>query len=63
MKSAKKAKNLHPLATEGGLKAMLLTLIQSGAMCGECGYGTRVTSKRWARCLQCGKRVARKELP
>ena len=34
-------------------------LVSIGAMCPKCGHGTRVTSKRWARCKQCGERVPR----
>lgn len=35
-------------------------LLRMGAICPKCGYGTRVTSKRWARCKRCGERVERK---
>ncbi len=49
----------YPLATKTGIEMMLGLLIESGAMCPKCGYGTRVTSKRWAKCKKCGERVAR----
>lgn len=53
----------HMLATKQGLELMIAALIYSGAMCPKCGYGTRKTSKRWAKCKKCGERVERKELP
>lgn len=34
-------------------------LIASGSMCPKCGFGTRTTSKNWARCKKCGARVRR----
>jgi tRNA(Ile2) C34 agmatinyltransferase TiaS len=52
----------YPLATKTGIEMMLGLLIESGAMCPKCGYGTRVTSKRWAKCKKCGERVARNGL-
>lgn len=38
-------------------------LVALGGMCPKCGHGTRVTSKRWARCKreECGERVARQD--
>lgn len=53
----------HPLAHRDGPRALLAVLIYEGAMCPKCGYATRVTSKRWARCKRCGERVRRRELP
>jgi len=53
----------RPLATEQGITAIVELLLFGGDMCPECGFGTRKTSKRWARCQRCGKRVERKELP
>jgi hypothetical protein len=53
----------HPLATKRGLELMLGLLLHTGAMCPKCGFGTRVTSKRWAKCKKCGERVERRELP
>lgn len=49
----------HPLATVGGICAVLGILLRDGAMCPTCGHGTRVTSRRWARCVKCGGRVRR----
>ena len=40
----------------------LMLLVGSGAMCPKCGYGTRATSKRWAKCKKCGHRVERKPM-
>lgn len=53
----------HPLATLEGLELIVTLLVHSGAMCPKCGYGTRTTSKNWARCKRCGERVARRALP
>lgn len=52
----------RPLATKQGLALMLALLVGSGAMCPKCGFGTRATSKRWARCKRCGERVARRPM-
>lgn len=49
----------HPLANRTGIAVVVTLLIGSGAMCPKCGHGTRATSKRWARCKQCGERVPR----
>jgi hypothetical protein len=49
----------RPLAHKGGITLVFGLLVASGAMCPKCGFGTRVTSKRWARCKQCGERVER----
>lgn len=53
----------HPLATQQGLGLLVVGLVHMGAMCPKCGYGTRVTSKRWSKCKKCGNRVERKQLP
>lgn len=53
----------HALAHMDGLRLMLKLLMFQGAMCPKCGFGTRVTSKRWSKCKRCGERVERKELP
>lgn len=53
----------HPLATERGVLLFTGILVHMGAMCPKCGFGTRVTSKRWARCKRCGERCARRQLP
>lgn len=51
------------LSSESGLAVFIDMLLYKGAMCPKCGFGTRVTSKRWAKCKRCGERVARRELP
>jgi tRNA(Ile2) C34 agmatinyltransferase TiaS len=48
------------LASIGGMTLVVAHLYATGALCSECGYGTRVTSKRWARCKRCGARVRRR---
>lgn len=53
----------HILATESGICLVLGLLLHTGAMCDRCGYGTRVTSKRWRKCKRCGHRMERRELP
>lgn len=50
------------LANKRHLSAMIGILVLSGAMCPKCGHGTRRTSKRWAKCKQCGERVARQSI-
>ena len=52
----------HPLATATGINLMGALLMGSGAMCPKCCHGTRVTSKRWARCKKCGERVPRRKM-
>lgn len=37
-------------------------LLASGAICPKCGFGTRATSKNWARCKKCGERVHRAKM-
>lgn len=37
-------------------------LVKQGAVCPACGYGTRATSKRWAKCKKCGERVRREAI-
>ena len=49
----------RPLAHKDGINLVLGLLMASGAMCPKCGFGTRVTSKKWARCKKCGERVER----
>ena len=49
----------RPLAHKGGIELVFGLLMASGAMCPKCGFGTRVTSKKWARCKKCGERVGR----
>lgn len=48
-----------PLAHKTGIHLVLGLLVASGGMCPKCGFGTRVTSKNWARCKKCGERVRR----
>lgn len=49
----------HILSHKVGGAIVVALLVQMGAMCPKCGHGTRVTSKRWARCKKCGERVGR----
>jgi predicted Zn-ribbon and HTH transcriptional regulator len=49
----------RPLAHKDGITLVFGLLMASGAMCPKCGFGTRVTSKKWARCKKCGERVER----
>jgi|GEM_PF-3131715 hypothetical protein len=51
------------LATEEGIDLFVSLLVLKGAMCPKCGHGTRVTSKRWAKCKKCGERCERRSLP
>ena len=60
---ADKLRREHPLATKDGLELFVGLLFHVGAMCPKCSYGTRVTSKRWAKCKKCGERVERREMP
>lgn len=50
------------LANRTGIAVVVTLLMGSGAMCPECGHGTRVTSKRWAKCKKCGTRVRREKM-
>jgi len=35
----------------------------SGSLCPDCGYGTRVTSKRWCACKRCDRtRIPRRSM-
>lgn len=52
----------HPLANKHGIAIVIGLLLHKGAMCPKCNYGTRVTSKRWAKCKRCGERVPRRSL-
>lgn len=51
---------IRPLANLAGLALVVRHLALSGAFCPDCGHGTRATSKRWAKCKQCGARVRRR---
>jgi predicted Zn-ribbon and HTH transcriptional regulator len=62
-KTAEDIRREHPLATEDGLQMFVNILAYMGALCPKCGFGTRKTSKRWARCKKCNERVERRELP
>lgn len=50
------------LATRDGVSLVFGLLLASGCMCDECGYATRKTSKNWAVCKKCGKRIPRCEI-
>lgn len=50
------------LANKDHLQVFCDILFIIGAICPKCGYGTRRTSKRWARCKKCGERVERHDL-
>lgn len=52
----------HPLAHKSGIEIFMRLLIYQGGMCPKCMHGTRVTSKRWAKCKKCGERVQRRSL-
>jgi uncharacterized protein (DUF983 family) len=60
--SDKELRAKHPLASKSGLTVFVGLLCATGALCPKCGWGTRRTSKRWARCKKCGERVARHDL-
>lgn len=61
-KAEREAARKHPLATLGGIELMLALMVGSGGMCIKCGHGTRVTSKRWAKCKSCGHRNQRRPM-
>ena len=48
------------LASRSGIAFMVAHMTLSGGMCEECGFGTRVTSKNWAKCKRCGHRNRRR---
>ena len=50
------------LATRYGVSLVFGLLLASGSMCDDCGYATRKTSKNWAVCKKCGKRISRCEI-
>ena len=50
------------LANKKHLTAFVVVLALMGALCPKCGFGTRKTSKNWARCKKCDHRVARRSL-
>jgi hypothetical protein len=54
--------SFRPLAHKDGINLVFGVLLANGAMCPKCGYGTRVTSKKWARCKKCGERVERVDI-
>lgn len=49
----------HPMAHKDGPALICAILLRDGSMCPVCGFGTRATSKKWARCKRCGERVER----
>jgi len=52
----------HILAHKTGIQVVVGLLVASGGMCPKCGYGTRATSKNWARCKKCGERIRRRKM-
>jgi len=48
------------LARESDLLVFTALMMLAGFQCGACGFGTRVTSKKWARCKRCGTRMQRR---
>jgi tRNA(Ile2) C34 agmatinyltransferase TiaS len=48
------------LANLDHLGLTVAIMMRMGAACPSCGFGTRVTSKRWAKCKRCGERVERR---
>ena len=51
----------HPLANKGGIAAICFLLGASSPLC--CGVASRKTSKRWAKCLKCGRtKIPRMEM-
>jgi len=52
----------HVLATRQGISLLAALLFAQGALCEKCGYGTRATSKNWARCKKCGHRNRRRTI-
>lgn len=50
------------LANRQHLMTFMGVLLHMGALCPKCGYATRNTSKRWAKCKRCGERVERRKL-
>ncbi len=52
----------HPWAHKDGISTLFEILHAMGAICPKCGYGTRVVSKRFAKCKKCGEKVERREL-
>lgn len=48
-------------ANRSHLSLLVAIMVHMGALCDACGTGTRATSKRWAKCLKCGKRIERKD--
>jgi len=42
------------LANLDHLELFFLILLSEGSLCPKCGHGTRVLSKGWAKCKECG---------
>jgi hypothetical protein len=59
---SKSERRVPVLAHKGGITIVLGLLFGQGAMCAKCGYGTRATSKNWARCKKCGHRNRRRTI-
>ena len=51
------------LARLDHLELFFLILLYEGSLCPKCGHGTRVLSKGWAKCKECGERVERRKWP
>lgn len=50
------------LANRRHLSLFVSLLHLSGALCDQCGHGTRYSSKGWRKCQQCGARVRSRNL-
>lgn len=55
--------NAPILVRKGGFEAVIGILMQMGAMCPDCAFGTRVKNRKWNECKKCGKLIARTDVP
>jgi tRNA(Ile2) C34 agmatinyltransferase TiaS len=53
----------HVLAHQEGIRIFIALLVHRGALCPKCAFGTRVVSKKWAKCKKCGDRIERRKMP